>query len=111
MRTPAGSECKFFYGNYFRGRKQEECRLIGSAEPPNHWTPDICSKCAVPEILLANACENMELDAQVRRYLLGLIKRVEVKAYCSKSQKVVTEPHIGCGQCHPLPDVFLDKKS
>lgn len=107
MRTPAGSECKFFYGNYFRGRKQEECRLIGNAPPPHHWTPDICAKCPIPGILRANACENIEYKAQVQRSLFGLIKRVEVTAYCSKSQQFVPEPHIGCGQCHPLPPVFL----
>lgn len=110
MRTPAGSECKFFYGNYFRGRKQEECRLIGDAPPPGHWTPDLCAKCPVPEILQANACGNMELKARVRRSLLGLIKRVEVTAFCSKSQSTVAEPHIGCGQCHPIPSVFLNNK-
>ena len=69
MRTPAGFECKFFYGNYFRGQKKEECRLIGNAPAPNHWTPDLCQKCPVPEILRANSCENMELSAQVRRSL------------------------------------------
>lgn len=109
MRTPAGFECTFFYGNYFRGRKDEECRLIGSTPPPNHWTPDICAKCPVPAILRANACEHMELRAKVQRPLLGLIKRVDVSAYCVKSKKDVPEPHIGCGQCHPLPQVFLDK--
>ena len=108
MRTPAGFECKFFYGNYFRGRKQEECRLIGNAPAPHHWTPDICSKCPVPEILRANSCEHMELNAQVNRSLFGLIKKVEVNAFCKKSQQAVLEPHVGCGQCHPLPPVFLD---
>ncbi len=90
MRTPAGFECKYFYGNYFRGRKREECRLIGNAPPPNHWTPDLCQKCPVPEILMANACQNMELSAKVHRSLLGLIKRVEVTAYCHKANQVVT---------------------
>jgi hypothetical protein len=109
MRTPAGSECKYFYGNYFRGRKDEECRLIGNAPPPNHWTPDLCQKCPVPEIILANACQNMELSARVRRSMLGIIKKVEVTAYCNKAQQVVAEPHVGCGQCHPLPPEFIGK--
>ena len=30
MKTPAGKECKYFYGNYYRGAHQEECRLIGA---------------------------------------------------------------------------------
>ena len=41
MRTPAGFECKYFYGNYFRGRNEEECRLIGNTPPPHNWTPDL----------------------------------------------------------------------
>jgi hypothetical protein len=109
MRTPAGTECKFFYGNYFRGKKEEECRLIGAAPPPHHWTPDLCQKCPVPGILRANSCENMELQARVRRSLLGLIKRVEITTYCTKSQQTVQDPHIGCGQCHPLPPIFMER--
>lgn len=110
MRTPAGFECKFFYGNYFRGRKQEECRLIGNEPPPHHWSPDMCSRCPVPEILRANACEHMVLSGRANRSLFGLIKKVEVTAYCTKSQKDVAEPQIGCGLCHPLPSAFLDKE-
>jgi hypothetical protein len=108
MRTPAGSECKFFYGNYFRGKRQEECRLIGNAPPPHHWTPDMCGKCPVPGILRANSCQYMELSAKVKRPLLGFFRRVEVTAYCEKSQQQVAEPHVGCGQCHPLPPVFSE---
>jgi hypothetical protein len=110
MRTPAGSECKFFYGNYFRGKKQEECRLIGNTPPPHHWTPDMCAKCPVPGILRANSCQNMELSAKVKRPFLNLFRRVEVTAYCVKSQNEVAEPHVGCGQCHPLPTVFSELK-
>jgi hypothetical protein len=110
MRTPYGFECKYFYGNYFRGRKQEECRLIGIVPPPHHWTPDLCQKCPVPGILRANACEHMQLNAKVHRSLLGLIKKVEVTAYCQKSQQTVSEPHVGCGLCHPLPFDLTDKR-
>jgi len=111
MRTPAGTECKFFYGNYHRGRKQEECRLIGPAPAPNQWTPDLCAKCPVPGILQANACQNMELRAQVKRSMFGMIRSIQVSAFCHLSQKDVKEPYVGCGQCHPLPSEFLDKTS
>lgn len=111
MRTPAGFECKYFYGNYFRGRKQEECRLIGNAPPPHHWTADLCQKCPVPEIIRANACEHMELHAEAQRSLFGLVKKVVVTTYCHKSQQAVAEPEIGCGQCHPLPPAFLKRQS
>jgi hypothetical protein len=108
MRTPAGFDCKFFYGNYFRGRKQEECRLIGNSS--GQWTPDLCKKCPVPGILRANACENLTLTAGVQRSFLGLIKNVRVSAYCTLSRQDVDEPYIGCGQCHPIPPIFQDKE-
>ncbi len=103
MRTPAGIECPYFYGDYYRGRSREECRLIGNQAPPRHWTANLCRNCPVPAIIRANACQNMTLEAAVKSSLLGLVRRVEVRAYCSKSQTYVKEPHIGCGQCHPLP--------
>ncbi|MBI4926633.1 MAG: hypothetical protein HY835_02630 [Anaerolineae bacterium] len=109
MRTPAGVECPYFYGNYFRGRSEEECRLIGPKAPPGNWTPNLCKNCPVPAIARANACENMVLTAQVRSNLFGLIRRVDVQAYCTLSKTDVKEPQIGCGQCHPLPDEFTLK--
>ncbi len=103
MRTPAGFECRYFYGNYHRGRKQEECRLIG-----DNWSPDLCKTCPVPAILRANACTHMVFEGTVNRFLFGLKKQVTVKAYCTKSGQAVEEPEIGCGQCHPLPQIFMD---
>lgn len=107
MRTPYGVECQYFYGDYRRGRKHEECRLIGSAPKPHHWTPDVCKTCPVPGILLANACPNMELRPQVTRGFLGFMRRVQVSAYCRKVRQDVSEPHIGCGECHTLPEIFI----
>jgi hypothetical protein len=107
MRTPAGTECPFFYGNYYRGRTLEECRLIGPARPPYHWIPALCSTCPVPRIVQANACPHLVLRAHVERQWLGLRKRVKVNAFCQKVQQVVTRPEIGCGECHPLPPSFL----
>ncbi len=109
MRTPAGNECTFFYGNYFRGRHEEECRLIGDLPAPRNWTPDLCKTCPVPGIQRANACPNMVLDGEVHSLPFGLRKRVKVTAYCNKTKQVVKEPHIGCGECHPVPPVFMEK--
>lgn len=106
MRTPAGIECAFFYGDYYRGRTREECRLIGDQPRPRQWTPNLCKNCPVPGILRANACQHMTLEAQVQPSLFGLVRRVQVRAWCEKSHSAVAEPHIGCGQCHPLPPEF-----
>ena len=109
MRTPAGVECSYFYGDYYRGRNQEECRLIGRAAPPYDWRPDLCQTCPVPAIQRANDCQNMVLQATVSRGFLGRWRRVRIKAYCTLSKKNVQEPEIGCGQCHPMLPIFTEK--
>jgi hypothetical protein len=111
MRTPDGIECRYFYGDYRRGRKTEECRLIEERPGMDRWTVDLCRTCPVPDILRANACENLLLEASVTRIWLGLRRQVKVKAYCSLSHQTVTEPHVGCGQCHPLPPIFTQAKN
>jgi hypothetical protein len=105
MRTPAGVECKYFFGDYYRGRNHEECRLIGTRPSPGNWSPDLCKTCPVPAILRANACEFMILRGEVDQGFLGLRRKVKVSAYCEKAQKIVKEPEIGCGICHPLPPI------
>lgn len=107
MKTPAGVECKFFYGDYHRGRDHEECRLLGSANPPLEWQPAMCSTCPVPAILRANNCEHMRLIPEVFRPFFILKPRVRVEAYCIKTRQEVKEPQVGCGECHQLPDAFL----
>jgi hypothetical protein len=102
MKTPAGSECKYFYGDYYRGREHEECRLL-----PREWTRDLCRTCPVPGIQRANACESMQLRPQVGRPLLAALqRRVRVDPLCEKTGRSGFDPHIGCGECHPVPPVF-----
>jgi len=106
MQTPAGKECRYFYGDYHRGRNREECRLLAAANPPQDWNPKLCFTCPVPEILQANACPHMVLQAEVKRPFFILKPHVVVHAYCTETHQEVSEPHIGCGQCHVLPPVF-----
>lgn len=108
MRTPAGKECKYFYGDYFRGRRLEECQLLKAAGQT--WSPDLCRTCPVPAIVQANACEFLQLRGSITRPASALFqRRVQVKAFCQKIDRAVSEPHIGCGECHPLPSVFESK--
>ena len=109
MRTPAGFECKYFYGNYYRGRHEEECRLMVSQAPSAYWTPDLCKTCPVPAIQRANACPNLVLHGEVGYKFLGFKKRVKISAYCEKNQTNVTEPEIGCGLCHPEINEYFEK--
>lgn len=104
MRTPAGKECRYFYGNYYRGRSKEECRLLDSASLP--WTPDLCSTCPVPDILRANSCRHMILEPRLDRPFPFIKRQVRVKSYCTQTHREGFDPHIGCGECHPLPPIF-----
>ena len=106
MRTPAGKECRYFYGDYFRGRQREECRLLSSASPPLPWKADLCRTCPMPDILLANECPFLVFKPALMRPFPFLRQAVTVQAYCTKTKRDVAEPHIGCGECHPLPPAF-----
>ena len=106
MITPAGRECPYFYEDFHRGRAIQECRLLEEAPGGGEYTPDLCTKCTVPGIVMANACQNMVLEAKVGRGFLGLRRRIEVKAFCTQTLKDVLEPEIGCGQCHLDLPVF-----
>jgi hypothetical protein len=108
MKTPAGKECRYFYGDYHRGRNHEECRLLSSSSTALLWKPELCFTCPVPGIHLANACETMTLIPRLVRKLPLLKKVVRVESYCSKTNRSDFDPHIGCGECHPLPSIFKD---
>jgi hypothetical protein len=65
----------------------------------------------VPEIIFANACQHLVLEPTLGRPFPFTKQRVEVKPYCIKTGKSGFDPHIGCGECHSLPAVFLGDKS
>jgi hypothetical protein len=100
MRTPAGTECPHYYADFHRGREKQACRLIEGTPGGGQWTPDLCARCPVPRIIMANACPHMVLAARAKSGFLGLGKGVQVSAHCLRSLGDVAEPEIGCGQCH-----------
>jgi hypothetical protein len=100
MITPAGTECRYYYEDYFRGRERQECRLIAQNRHSEPWQPKLCKNCPVPGILRANACPNLVLEGRVEKSILGLSRRVAVAAICSKYLVDVPKPHLGCGHCH-----------
>ena len=105
MQTPAGKECSYFYGDYHRGKNIEECRLLKDQDI--EWEAYLCNKCPVPDIFQANACENMKFTVELRSPFVLMKPRVEVSTYCVKCECNVEQPKIGCGQCHPLLDIFV----
>jgi hypothetical protein len=111
MRTPDDIECSYYYEDFHRGRDVQECRLIAQTPNGGTWTPDLCSQCRVPRILMANACPNMVLEARAISRILGLYKRAQVTASCTRSLEIVNEPEIGCGQCHlTLPSFDISEE-
>jgi hypothetical protein len=100
MITPAGTECRFYYADYFRGRETQECRLIGRNPRSEPWEPSLCKGCPVPGILRANACPNLVLEGAVGKGFLGLGRKVTLQAVCSKHLLKVDRPQVGCGHCH-----------
>ena len=109
MKTPAGKECAHFYGDYYRGRNVEECRLLKIHG--EQWSRDLCTTCPVPEIARANSCQNMKLNVKIARPITAVFqRRVQVHAFCEKTKRNVTEPQIGCGECHDLPFKFEIKE-
>lgn len=108
MRTPAGTECPFYFEDFHRGRDRQECRLIDRTPNGGTWEPRLCGGCPVPAIVRANACEHLVLEGRVRSGFLGLGKHVEVSAMCTWTLGEVEEPKVGCGQCHlDMPDFEL----
>lgn len=99
MRTPAGTECKFYYEDFHRGRSRQECRLIQRNPASEPWRPSLCKTCPVPGILQANACPNMVLEGRVGRRW-GLLRQVKVRAFCTLAMEEVAKPVVGCGRCH-----------
>jgi hypothetical protein len=111
MRTPADTECPYYYEDFYRGRSTQECRLVGLNPRSERWEPKLCARCPVPAIRRANACPHMVLEARVVRHWLGLVRRVEVYAVCTKHQVEVEDPYVGCGHCHPRAATILDAPS
>jgi hypothetical protein len=100
VRTPAGTECPFYYQDYFRGRETRECRLIARNPRSAPWAPSLCAGCPVPRIVQVNRCPHLALEARVGKGFLGLTRRVEVSAACTQYLVDVPEPQVGCGHCH-----------
>jgi hypothetical protein len=98
MKTPFGRECKFFYGDYFRGHNVEECRALSAGEK-NRWKSDFCKDCPMPQIQINNACPNLLLSAAIFKSVLRK-EKIVVQAWCSKVHDLVKDPNVGCPVCH-----------
>lgn len=106
MKTPAGRECPHYYTDYNRHTRDiEECRLAKANPNSEQWHPKDCSKCTVPDIVLANASPDTELILTIKSALFGFVRNIEVEAICLKNGEKV-DPYVGCVDEHPGLDIF-----
>jgi hypothetical protein len=99
MRTPAGKECPHYYEDFHRGRALQECRLVKENAASAPWRRGDCARCPVPDILRANASEDMRLTLTIRPALLGLVRQMKVEAWCEKHQIPIENAYVGCPLC------------
>jgi len=59
---------------------------------------------------MANACPNLLLEPKLERPFPFTKQQIKVKSYCIHTSRENFDPHIGCGECHPLPPIFEQEK-
>lgn len=90
--------CRYFYGDYFRGKNKEVCRLV-EHNPDNEreWQRKLCNTCPVPELLLTSNSRDLILEAAVKQKFLR--SRVEVTfAVCGKHMLELNDAQY-CPKC------------
>jgi hypothetical protein len=102
MRTPAGVECRYYYEDFNRGRETQECRLIKANRQSLAWSPDLCAKCPVPEVLRANGSPDLRLTLAVGKRF-GLLRSLRLVATCAKHAVEIPDPIRGCPRCAQEP--------
>ena len=110
MRTPDGKECPLYYADFHRGRHVQECRAHYTPDSA-HWQPNDCARCQVPDILRANASPTLKLTLKLSPGILGLGRRLDVIATCTRHGTAIADPFVGCEQCNavrPGLSAFLD---
>jgi hypothetical protein len=98
MRTPAGTECRYYYEDFHRGRARQECRLILAERDSLPWKPHLCSACAVPAVLRANGSPHLHLRLSARKRF-GLFTRLHLVAVCREHATELDDPYRGCPDC------------
>lgn len=98
MRTPAGSECDFYYEDLHRGAEHRECRAK-TASGSLAWRTEDCDRCSVPEILRRAGSPDLGVRIAIRSLPFGLARSVRVECWCDRHTLDITEPLKGCSAC------------
>lgn len=90
--------CRYFYGDYFRGKNVEACRLLeANPDNPIPWRRKLCDSCPVPAVLISSNCRDLGLEGTVKRSLLR--ERVEITfAVCTRHMEQLADPLL-CPAC------------
>lgn len=90
-------QCRYFYGDYHRGRNLEECRLIEANPDSRPWKRKLCESCPVPEVVMTSNSRDLVLEGEVKRKLIW--ENVEITfAICQKHMEELADPHY-CPKC------------
>jgi len=111
MKTPAGKDCPLYYADFHREHRAQECRLAKRNPESAPWHPSDCARCPVPDIVRANASENMRLRLTIKPGIFGIGRHNQVTAYCEKHACMIDNPFVGCPQCNserPHFDAFKE---
>jgi len=96
--TQQSVNCRYFHGDYFRGKNKESCRLL-EANPDNErpWRRALCNSCPVPEVVATTNSLELALEAEVKRKFLR--EAVEITfAICTKHMLELANPR-HCPAC------------
>lgn len=90
--------CRYFYGDYHRGKNVEECRLLArNRDNERPWRRKLCDSCPIPELIIVSQCRHLELEAEVKRRFLR--DQVDVTfAMCTKHLIELDDPR-HCPRC------------
>ncbi len=90
--------CRYFHGDYFRGKNVEACRLLeANPDNPIPWKRKHCDGCPVPEVIIGSNCRTLELEGTVKRQFLR--ERVEITfAVCTRHMEQLSDPLV-CPLC------------
>lgn len=70
----------------------------------------MCARCPVPDILHANSSPYLQITLTARARVLGLGRKLIVKADCVRHREAIADPFVGCSRCNaerPGLDAFL----
>lgn len=98
MRTPAGTECDFYYEDLHRGAERRECRA-DRAPGSLAWLPADCAICPVPEILHRAGGPHISVRITIRSLPLGIRRTVRAECWCERHVAPIADPLRGCEEC------------